>query len=74
MEKENPEVLKWVNELIQAMNHLNDGRSNSFVEASVWADDIKEPGTNYLDSWHFTDRPINNEGLKSFFKLNRNLI
>jgi hypothetical protein len=32
------------------------------VEAAVWADDIKEAGTNYLDNWHYTDRPINSKG------------
>jgi len=54
--------LNWANDLIKAMNYLTDGRSNSFVEAAVWADDIKEAGKNYLDGWHFTDRPINNNG------------
>jgi hypothetical protein len=41
---------------------LTDGNSNSFVEAAVWADDIKETGMNYLNNWHFTDRPINKKG------------
>jgi len=45
------------------MNPLTDGKSNTFVEAAVWADDIKEKGTNYMDNWHFTDKPINNDGL-----------
>jgi hypothetical protein len=29
------------NELIDAFAELTDGRSNTFVEAAVWADDIK---------------------------------
>ena len=28
-------------QLIQAFNNLTDGKSNSFAEAAVWADDIK---------------------------------
>lgn len=49
--------------MVFALNDLTDGKSNSFVEAAVWADDIKETGTNFLDNWHYTDRPINNKGL-----------
>lgn len=49
--------------MVQDLNQLTDGRSNTFVEAAVWADDIKEIGTNYLDNWHFTDHPINQNGL-----------
>lgn len=44
------------------MNNLTDGKSNTFVEASVWADDIKESGTYYATIWHYTDRPINPDG------------
>jgi hypothetical protein len=53
--------------LVFALNDLTDGKSNSFVEAAVWADDIKETGTNFLDNWHYTDRPINNKGYIFFF-------
>lgn len=62
LKKMNPEVLDWANCLVSDFNILTDGRSNTFVEAAVWADDIKETGTNYLDNWHYTDRPINNDG------------
>lgn len=58
----NPKALAWANSLIADFAPLTDGRSNTFVEAAVWADDIKETGTNYLDNWHFTDRPINQKG------------
>ena len=43
------------NELIKAFENLTDGKSNSFVEAAVWADDIKEYKANYFDDYHFTD-------------------
>ena len=41
---------------------MTDGRSNNFVEASVWADDIKETFKDYRYRWHFTSNPINPEG------------
>jgi len=49
--------------LVQDLNHLTDGRSNTFPEAAAWADDIRETGTSYLSNWHFTDRPVNPDGL-----------
>lgn len=41
--------------LIKAFENLTDGRTNTFVEAAVWADDIKETNTTYFDNYHFTD-------------------
>lgn len=34
-------ALNKFTELITAFNNLTDGRSNTFIEAAVWADDIK---------------------------------
>lgn len=62
LQKDNADVLAWAERLVQDLNPLTDGRSSNFVEASCWADDIKEPGTDYLDYWHFTDHPINSNG------------
>lgn len=42
-------------QLIQAFNDFTDGRSNSFMEAAVWADDIKEYGATIFDNYHFTN-------------------
>jgi hypothetical protein len=53
----------WAKGLVEAMNPLTDGNSNSFVESAVWADDIKEPGMNFMDDWHFTDKPVNPNGI-----------
>lgn len=34
------------------------------VQAAVWPDDIKAtPGFNFLNNWHFYDRPVNPQGL-----------
>jgi hypothetical protein len=41
--------------LIAALNPFTDGRSNSFAEAAVWADDIKEYGATIFDNYHFTN-------------------
>jgi hypothetical protein len=62
LKQNNPEVLAWAECLIQDFADLTDGRSNTFVEAAVWADDIKEPGMNFYDNFHFTDRPVNPKG------------
>lgn len=58
-----PDALAWAESLVKDFNSLTDGRSNTFVEAAVWADDIKESGTSYLNNWHYIDRPINPDGL-----------
>ncbi|CAD8106344.1 unnamed protein product [Paramecium primaurelia] len=58
-----PDVLAWADSLVQDFNHLTDGRTNTFVEAAVWMDDIKETGTSFLNDWHYTDKPINPDGL-----------
>lgn len=42
-------------QLIEALNPFTDGRSNSFAEAAVWADDIKEYGATMFDNYHFTN-------------------
>jgi hypothetical protein len=42
-------------QLIEAFNPFTDGRSNSFAEAAVWADDIKEYGATIFDNYHFTN-------------------
>lgn len=39
--------------LITAFNPFTDGKTQDFVEAAVWADDIKTYGANFFDSYHF---------------------
>lgn len=48
-------ALNRFTELITAFNNLTDGRSNTFIEAAVWADDIKENGIKMFDEYHFTN-------------------
>lgn len=63
MKENRPDVLAWAEELVSDFNSLTDGRSNTFAEAASWMDDIKETGTGFMTDWHYTDRPINPDGL-----------
>lgn len=49
------DALEHMVQLVQAFAPLSDGRSNTFVEGAVWADDIKEYNATYFDNYHFTD-------------------
>ena len=44
-----------LNQLVEAFNPFTDGKSNTFMEAAVWADDIKSYGASMFDSYHFTN-------------------
>jgi hypothetical protein len=41
------------------MNPLCDNRSQTFVQAASWADDIKDDPMDFLFGWHFYDKPEN---------------
>lgn len=43
------------NQLVEAFNPFTDGRTQTFTEAAVWADDIKEYGATIFDNYHFTN-------------------
>ena len=43
------------NQLVIALNPFTDGKSNTFAEAAVWADDIKSYGASMFDNYHFTN-------------------
>jgi hypothetical protein len=42
-------------DLVNAFNKFTDGKSNTFDEAAVWADDIKSFGATMFDEYHFTN-------------------
>lgn len=58
-----PTSYEKFNNLIQGLNNFTDGLSNTFVEASVWPDDIKGYGATLFDNYHFLDRIYDPEGL-----------
>jgi len=42
-------------QVVFALNKFTDGKSNTFDEAAVWADDIKSVGATMFDEYHFTN-------------------
>ena len=49
------DALNKMTDLINAFNNLTDGKSNTFIESAVWADDIKSYGVKMFDEYHFTN-------------------
>ena len=43
------------NDLVEVFNPFTDGKSATFAEAAVWADDIKNYGAKMFDNYHFTN-------------------
>lgn len=43
------------NQLVVALNSFTDGKTQTFTEAAVWADDIKSTGVKLFDNYHFTN-------------------
>jgi hypothetical protein len=58
-----PETRKWADSLIATVT-ANYPKIHGFVEASTWPDDIKGNGIKVYDSWHYTNIPLNEEGLE----------
>lgn len=44
-----------LNQLVEALNDFTDGRSQTFAQAAVWADDIKGKGATMFDNYHFVN-------------------
>jgi len=60
----NPEVYAKASKVALAMNALCDKNSQTFIESSAWADDIKKSKTaGIFDRFHHFDSPINTQGL-----------
>jgi hypothetical protein len=52
-------ALAKFNTLIHAFEDFTDGRSNTFIEAALWADDIKQQNVTFFNTYHFTDMIYN---------------
>lgn len=54
-----PDIFSKIDSLAKSINSLTDGKSPTFIEASVWADDIKGSnfGATIWNDWHFMDVP-----------------
>jgi hypothetical protein len=57
LEQEDQVALNKFTDLVKSINFLTDNRTHTFIEASVWPDDIKESKykMHLWDSWHFGD-------------------
>ena len=68
LQKNHPSEYTNFSSIIVALNNLTDGRSNSFVEASLWADDIKNAKATLFDPYHYIDRIYDPDGLMPILK------
>ncbi|MCB0845033.1 MAG: S1/P1 nuclease [Bacteroidetes bacterium] len=58
----NPETRVWVDELVEELDkHYPD--TQTFIECSTWADDLKKQGIYAYSSWHYTNIPYNPDSL-----------
>ena len=55
-ESGNEETISRVTDLLRPLMHLTNESQHPFVEAAVWADDIKT-WMDTFDHWHFVDTP-----------------
>lgn len=55
--------MAYISQIATAYNALADDRSQTFVQAASWADDVKDKAMDFMYGWHFIDRPINPDGL-----------
>ncbi|EGR32954.1 hypothetical protein IMG5_065830, partial [Ichthyophthirius multifiliis] len=58
-----PSLYQKIENFVTILNPLCDSRSQTFVEAASWADDIKDDSMDFLFGWHFYDKPENEQGL-----------
>lgn len=42
---------------------MSDNKSQALVDSASWMDDIKTPGMDYYNEWHYFDHPVNDDGL-----------
>ncbi|KAL4473566.1 hypothetical protein ABPG74_022430 [Tetrahymena malaccensis] len=59
----NATLYELIEKYVTILNPLCDARSQDFVQAASWADDIKDDAMNFWYGWHFYDKPENTQGL-----------
>jgi hypothetical protein len=57
-----PEIYPYAEEIALMLGPFTFSLSDTFIEAAVWPDDVKNIGWNFWDAWHFIDRPYDPEG------------
>jgi len=68
LSKNDPVAYSDFSNLVVSFNKLTDGRSNTFVESAVWADDIKNNGATLFNPYHYIDRIYDPDGLMPILK------
>lgn len=63
LQKTDPQSYEKFDALVKSLNPMTDGRTQTFVEAAVWPDDIKNYGANLFNNYHFTDRIYDPDGM-----------
>jgi len=56
LENEEPHIYDRFEKMILALNPHVDHRSQSFVEAASWCDDVRDPGSPVPFGWHFSNQ------------------
>ncbi len=57
-----PDARKWADGLIATVT-ANYPATHNFVEASAWPDDLKGHGVTAYNTWHYTNIPLNDDGV-----------
>lgn len=58
LEKERPDVLKKVKEILAVLKPMTTEGNHTFIEAACWSDMIKDRGLNAMNDWHFADNHV----------------
>ena len=59
----NETLFAQIEKYVTIISPLCDERSQDFVQAASWADDIKDNAMSFWYNWHFYDKPENPQGL-----------
>ena len=65
---DNPNAYMNFTSIITSLNKLTDGQSNTFVEATLWADDIKRYQADLFDQYHYLYRTYDPDGIIPFIE------
>ncbi|MBL0018783.1 MAG: S1/P1 nuclease [Bacteroidetes bacterium] len=57
-----PGAKKWADGLIATLT-VNYPQTHNFVEAATWPDDLKGHGITAYSNWHYTNIPLNDNGV-----------
>ena len=62
MKENNPSALEWSENLLKVLQQFSKSKDFMFIEACVWADDIKQNWLDLFSSMHYADHQITTDG------------